>query len=538
VLAIDSLRSTDKAKLTNWLRPLASAATWLGLVALVTVGLVASRGVLSEAHAALVYLVVVLAGSALCGRRLGFALAVLCFLAFNFFLLRPYYTFVVADPLDWLVLVAFLITSLVVAHLLDRAQQQAATARRHAREIDRLSTLGAETLNAPRAEGAVEAVTRVIQSMLRIGACEIYHFDPAMPDRGHHLIASARRPGFDPAVDLPSGALLTHVAEHATAAWQRADGTTQTFLMGGQTLDQSALGQPDAHSVILPLRVRDRMVGILSLADDQAIVLDEAQRRFMRALAYYAALGVERMNLEAEAERVESLREADRLKDALLASLSHDLRTPLTAIKALAEEIRGSGDERAAMIELEADRLNRLVADLLDLSRLDAGGLRVQPELNAADDLLGAALDSLVGAPRASEIDARMESDEPIVGRFDFVHSLRALVNLIENALKYSPAGSRVEVVAARQDDRVEFRVMDRGPGVPASERERIFEPFFRAAGSEPDVGGAGLGLSIARRLVEAQQGGVHYEPRPGGGSVFLLWVPAVEITELELISS
>ena len=535
-MVTDSIHWADSPPRAHLFRSFLAFLPWLGLVALVTAGLVALRGVLRESHAALVYLVVVLAVSAVRGRRVGSVLAVLCFLAFNYFLLPPYYTFVVADPLDWLVLVAFLVTSLVAAQLLDRAQQQAATANRRAQEIDRLSTLGAETLNAPRAEQAVEAVARVIQATLRIGVCEIHYFSPGTPS--HERIARSQRPDFTRPIDFQAEDLISHVMEYATAAWQQLDGTTHTFLLGGDTLEDSALAQPNACAIVLPLRVRDRLVGTLVLADNRAIVLDGPQQRFAKALAQYAALGVERVSLEFQAARVEAFREADRLKDALLASVSHDIRTPLTAIKGLAQEIRGSGDVRAATIELEADRLNRFVTDLLDLSQLDAGGLRLKLELNAVDDLIGAALDRLSGTSRASDIDVRIEGTEPIVSRFDFVHSLRALVNLIENALKYSSSGSRVELIVVHRDDHVEFQVMDRGPGIPNEKREQIFEPFVRVVEGEPDVGGAGLGLSIARRLAEAQHGGVRYEPRPDGGSVFILWLPAAEITDLNATSS
>jgi two-component system sensor histidine kinase KdpD len=222
------------------------------------------------------------------------------------------------------------------------------------------------------------------------------------------------------------------------------------------------------------------------------------------------------------------------LKDALIASVSHDLRTPLTTIKALAHELGASGDERAATIEEEADRLNRLVADLLDLSRLQAGGIPVRLELNVVDDLVGALVQRVSAALRGRELRVSIEGDALLVGRFDLAHSLRVLVNLVENAHKYSPAGTPIDLRVYRENNCIAFAVSDRGPGVAADQREHIFEPFYRAPGSPPDVGGAGLGLAIARRLAEAQAGTLAYESRPAGGSVFTLRLPAGELAEAE----
>jgi two-component system, OmpR family, sensor histidine kinase KdpD len=253
------------------------------------------------------------------------------------------------------------------------------------------------------------------------------------------------------------------------------------------------------------------------------------------ALSYYAALGVERLRLVAEAEHVTALREADELKNALLASVSHDLRTPLTTIKALAHDLRMEGHDRAATIEEEADRLNRFVADLLDMSRLNGGAFTVRPELNAVEDLFGAALQRASGMLRQHELTVALDTKEPLLlGRFDFVHSLRIVVNLIENAVKYSPPGSVIELSAERQGDVVRIAVADRGVGVPPGEEERIFEPFYRGVRFADGGTGEGLGLSIARRMAEAQGGTVQYEPREGGGSVFVLRLPAAEVADLD----
>ncbi len=340
---------TERAVRIEWV-------VWFALLAAVTLGLIALRDRINEAHVALAYLLIVQGGSARRGRKIGVALALAAFLCFDVFFLPPYGTFVIQNPLNWLALLAFLATSFLSAELIYRAQ----------------------------------------------------------------------------------------------------------------------------------------------------------------------------------AERAAALEEAHKAKDAVLASVSHDLRTPLTTIKALAHEISERGDDRALAIEEEADRLSALVGQLLDMSRLASGTTVVDAQPNEAEDLLGAASQQVAGRLNGRELVVKVSPDDGLLfGRFDFSQTLRALVNLIENAAKFSPDGAPIEVRAAREGAWLVFSVADRGSGVPAADRERIFEPFYRRAGSQPDVSGAGLGLSIARGIVQAQGGKVTLADRPGGGSVFSIRVPAIASSEL-----
>lgn len=227
----------------------------------------------------------------------------------------------------------------------------------------------------------------------------------------------------------------------------------------------------------------------------------------------------------AAVERAEALREADKLKDALLASLSHDLRTPLTTIKGLAHELQSLGDERTLIIEEQADRLNRMVSDLLDVARLDGGALPLDIQVNAVDDLLGAVVQHVAARPDRNRLHVSLTDPATLLlGRFDFVHSLRILTNLVDNALKYAPVDTPVEVTADAENDLIVFRVADRGKGIPVSERDRLFTPFFRPSGTTD--GSTGLGLSIAHRLAEAQGGTLSFNEMSGGGSVFVLRLP------------
>ena len=351
---------------------------WTAALVGVTLALHQSREDIDQAHVVLTYLLVVLGGSVGGGRWLGFSLAVIAFLLIDFYFQVPYDQLTVDKLLDWVVLLSFLVTAVVVAHLLSKARAEAAEARHRADEV---ATLSAE---------------------------------------------------------------------------------------------------------------RERLVG--------------------------------------EAEHAKAVREADRMKDVFLASLSHDLRTPLTTIKALAQDSALRGDENAAIVVAQADRLGRLVGNLLDLSRLKGGAFPVTAEENTAEDLIGAVARE-TAAPPTGRLMTHVDTGRPaLVGRFDFVQSLRILNNLVDNALRCSGTDAVVELGVESEAGSLVFTVDDRGPGIPDADRERIFEPFFRAANARPDVDRAGLGLSIARRLAELQGGSLRYQPRPGGGSRFILRLPAVDV--------
>lgn len=512
--------------------------TWLAILAAVTLVMFVFRPRLDKAHVALGFLIVVLGGSAAGGRLLGLSLAGVGFFLFNFAFLTPYYTLIISNPLDWLVLLAFLITSVVAAQLLNRAQERAEIARQRAVEVERLAALGAETLNAGRAQDALVSMAEVIRSAVGVHCCEMLGPQGAPP----HLMSLARAGTCAEVAasteETTAWSLAAWVAEKRSVAAERSDGTK--WIGAGELPHESLHWPPEGteiRTLLVPLTVRDRTVGVLRVSNDAPFALDPAREQFLSALSYYAALGVERVQLVAEAERAEAFRQADNLKSALIAGLSHDLRTPLTSIKALAHGLSERGSSDAAAIEEEADRLNRLVADLLDLSRLNAGAMPMRPELNAVEDLIGAAVRRVSGVMDASRIVVRKPTatlgsdngDAVVVGRFDFVQSLRALVNLIENADKYSPPGVPIELSVERAGDQIHVVVADRGAGVDEPERARIFEPFYRAPGVAPDVGGAGLGLAIARRLAAEQGGDVRFEPRRGGGSVFRLVLPAAD---------
>lgn len=464
-------------------RTLLTWAGWLAVVVVATVVMVTMRGRIDQPHVVLVYLLIILFASASAGRALGFTLACLAFSLIDYYFQAPFSKMMVDKPVDWLALIAFLVTALVSTQLLARAQSEAEESRRRAVEVESLARLGSATLSVGRAEDALLRIAEVIRTTLGMSECRI----------------------------IPNS--------------ENAPPPTETGMVGRP--------RDGVTRIVRALSVQDRGVGSLVLANETPVELDAAQLRFLDAITYYAALAVDRVRLVAEAEHAEALREADRLKDVVLASVSHDLRTPLTTIKALAQSAAMQGNKSAAAIEEQADRLTRMVNDLLDLSRLKGGGFAARPELNTAEDLIGAAVRQTRGLFGDRPLRTVIDLDSPaLIGHFDFSQSLRVLCNLLENAVRYSPAGDGVELGARREGDSLVFSVADRGPGINQDDVARVFEPFYRAKNATPDAGRAGLGLSIARTLAEIQGGDLTYATRRGGGSVFALRLPATELRD------
>ena len=468
-------------------RDLSSWIVWIAMMVGVTAVMIMIRDQLDQVHVVLVYLLLILGASSSGGRLLAIPLACIAFLLIDYYFQPPYGSIAAGKPLDWVALAAFLVTAIVATHLLVRAQTEAEEAGRRAVEIASLARLGSETLSAGRAEDALARIEEVIEATLQMSECSIVASQPAAAA----VTATS-------AVHAPTG--IPPVGEAV-------------------------------RNILIPLSIQGRVVGMMTVANDTPVKLDPPQRRFLDAISYYAALATDRVRLVAEAEHAEALREANRLKDIVLASVSHDLRTPLTTIKALAQSEAMQGNRSAAAIEEQADRLTRLVSDLLDLSRLKGGAFAATPELNTAEDLIGAAVRQTRGLFAEHPLRTVIDLSTPaLVGHFDFSQSLRVLCNLLENAVRHSPSVQPIELGARRENGTLVFTVADRGPGVRPEDANRIFEPFYRAANSAPDAGRAGLGLSIARTLAEIQGGSLTYTPRTGGGSVFSLLLPATEL--------
>ncbi len=293
--------------------------------------------------------------------------------------------------------------------------------------------------------------------------------------------------------------------------------------------------EPDARSVAFPLREGDRRLGTVVVGSDSSErSLYRLQERVVPALEALLSAALERESLQDGVVETAALRQADVVKTALLRAVSHDLRSPLTAISAAAEAIALPGvsaperEELAAAILGETRRLSRLVDNLLDLSKLEAGAAEPRREWLSVEEVIGMALEDL--APQQEAFQLSIDRGLPLV-RADSTQLERAFVNVLENARRHS--GGHAVSVRARavrtmtgDADRLIVRVVDRGPGIPPAQLERVFEPFYRAGTARGGRRGSGLGLAIARGFVEANGGSLHVESLPGQGATFVFELP------------
>ena len=501
---------------------------WLGALVVVTAALRVVRGQMEQVHVTLIYLLLVLGASASGGRSIGLVVATFAIAAIDFFFQSPYDTIVVHENLDWLVLLTFYLTAIVATSLLARARIEADRAYRGTIEARELAQLGAQTMRHGSPSEALQAIAALFRERLDAGRCVIRGWNAGSGLNGVALDVSRS--------DAPSlmidEALLARSG--TTAMGWTIDGWGTAVTCDPDelaSLPDNALSE--THAIVLPLRLEQRTVGVLVIADAGPLRLGGAERRFLTALAYYAAVALEWQRLSASAARAAAAAEASRMKELVLVSASHDRRTPLTTIKALAEGGTLDGSATGRAIVEQVDRLTRLVSDVLELSRLDGTDPPLEIAVNTAEDLVGGVVRQTAGVLDGRRLDVELTLEPAaLAGRFDYVSSLRILTNLIENAVRYTAVGDSVQLRVTGDADWLAFTVSDHGPGVPAAEREAIFEPFYRAPSATVDAGRVGLGLAIARRLAAAQGGTLVYRAREGGGSAFTLRLPRTEVAE------
>jgi two-component system sensor histidine kinase KdpD len=312
--------------------------------------------------------------------------------------------------------------------------------------------------------------------------------------------------------------------EKSVALWAFRNG--QMAGRGTETLSSSEF-------LYLPLQTGSRVVGVMGIKMEYpGEELAPERRRLLEAFSNQAALAMERAYLAREAERAQLNQATERLERSLLNSISHDLRTPLSSIMGTLSSLRGEGqvpgdESRRELIDLaweEAERMNRFVGNLLEITRLEAGVLKIKKELYEVQDLLGSCVGSLESRLKGRRVKIQVPPDLPLIP-MDSVLMAQVLMNLLENALKYSPPGGMIEVSGRMGKDGVEVQVMDQGPGIPPDHLSQIFNKFSRLKRS-PEVSGTGLGLAISKGIVEAHEGKIWAENRPEGGLKVIFTLP------------
>jgi two-component system, OmpR family, sensor histidine kinase KdpD len=468
---------------------------------------------ISPTNLVMVYLLAVVIAAVSLGRGPAIMVSVLAVLTFDFFFVPPHLTFAVSDTEYLLTFLGLFVVGLVISQLAALFREQVDAARRRESEMSVLYSLSRDLAIAPDMDAIMQAI--ITNVSVTFGRDVVVFLPGPPPDETLEPYGSS------------ANFRLTD-SERAVAVW--AFEHRQPAGRGTDTL-------PAVSARYLPLQTARGVIGVMGIASrDVSRYLNPDQRRLLESIASLAAVAIERVNLAEAARTTQVLEATDKLQSALLNSISHDLRTPLVSITGTLSSLQDDGsqlDERAKenLVEnarQEADRLNRLVGNLLDMTRLEAGAVQVKREPAEIEDVIGAALEQMTGRLGGHPVQVNVPRDLPLVP-LDFRLMVQVLINVIDNAIKYSPADSPIEVHALRSDNAIEIQVADRGVGIPAADLSRVFDKFYRVQRPE-SVTGTGMGLSICRGIVEAHGGHIQAENRPGGGTVIRLTLPRLTL--------
>ena len=440
------------------------------LIAFITTIFFFLRDVLDTTLVALLYLLPLGIITAYWGLGPGVTSALITFLTFNYFFIKPYYTLTVHQPTDVVILVVFLVVAVVISQLVARAQAglEAATARE--REATQLYELSTAFAGLPNDHAIVQILAKQVYAVAEGEYVELNV-------TGAHPFAY-RLPEIEP--------------------------------------------PPRSPELIVPIEAARGILGEIRLWR-AAPIISPSERRLFQTFASQGALALERAWLAQAESRARVLEESDQLKSAILSSVSHELRTPLSTIKAAASSLRGKqvGWDSPARMELvaaiddEADHLNMLVGNLLDMSRIESGALRPKREWNILSEIVGSVLTRMKHLAEEHQIKVDVPESLPLVP-VDYVQMEQVFTNLVSNSLKYAPANSVVCIRAQVKDESIHVQVSNQGPQVPSQDLKRIFDKFYRITAADK-VTGTGLGLSICKGIIEAHGGNIWAENVPDG---------------------
>ncbi len=462
----------------------------------------------------MIYLLTVVIIASLLGRGPSIFASVFSVVSFGFFFIPDYFSFTVANTEYAITLGVMLLVSTLISGLTVQVRHQAKMARQRERQTAALFAMNRRlTAVLSLEELLTEAVNHISQTF--DGRASLL-----LPDQEGKLTVRAGAP-LSPDEDK----------EWSVARW---------VYRYGHAAGQGTDTLPEVKGIYLPLRASRHVIGVLRLETPNPDHPMAAERlRLLEALGGQVALAIERENLRKQAHKVRVEVEAERLRNILLSSVSHDLRTPLTVIAGSASTLlegEAGLDEQtkyelAQSIFEEAKRLDRLVHNLLEMSRLQSGEITINKDWHVLEEVMGCALVQLDAQLKDRPVRIHLPPDLPLV-QIDALLMERVFVNLLENAVKYTPSQSPVEISGRLEAKDLVLEIADRGPGLPAGEEERIFEKFYQLGPG--GLRGGGLGLAICRSIVEAHGGRIWAANRPGGGAVFSLTVPLVEPPSLE----
>ncbi len=463
----------------------------------------------------LVFLIAVVSVAVRYGLGPSLVASVAASLCYNFFFLPPLYTFTIAAPTNVAAFIFFMLVAVLISNLAARVRDQAITARARARTTEQLYAFSRKLAGVATLDDLLWATAYQTASMLRLRVVLL------LPEDGSISVMA----GYPPEDMLGEADLAA-----ATWAWEhnRAAGR------GSDTL-------PGAKRLFLPMRTGRGAIGVVGIDSDKpGPLLTPDQRRLLDALIDQAALAIERVHLVEDLDRAKRSVEADRLRSALLTSISHDLKTPLAAILGAAGALKGLSHELddAAKADLlqtvidESERLNRFIANLLDMTKLEAGAIKPNAALHDLGEIVGTALERTSKILAQHQVEIDLAADLPML-ELDAVLFEQVLVNLLDNAAKYAPPETLIRIQGWREEGSVKLQVLDEGSGIPPEDVERIFDKFHRAQKGDQVRAGTGLGLAISRGFIEAMHGAITAANRVDrSGAVFTLTLPIPAPTE------
>ncbi|HEX5036644.1 MAG TPA: sensor histidine kinase KdpD [bacterium] len=441
------------------------------------------------------------------GQGPSLAAAFLSVACFDFFFVPPYFTFSVSDARYWVTFLVVLSVTLLTSRLTFQLRRSAEAASARERYTSNLYALSREMLKS--------RTTREISAAVAQHLAQVAHGDAII------LLGSEPELMFLEATSNPNW----HFDETDRAVAHWASKNAKSAGKGTQTL-------PMAKAIFFPLIGSRGVIGVAGIrpSEDTAF-LESAGQHFVESVIGQGALAIERAMLAEEARSAEVEAEREGLMSALLSSVSHDLRTPLTSIAGAAgtlldQDQKLSPEDRRRLLESiedESARLNRLVENILQITKIESGNVALRKEKHSLEEIIGSALNRLDASLRGRKIATDIPEDLPLVP-MDGLLMEQVMVNLLENAGRYTPAGSPIDIRAWRNGKYVQVEVADRGPGVSASDRTRVFEKFYRSG--KKDVWGSGLGLAICQGILKVHQGEIGVKERDGGGSVFYFSLP------------